>query len=206
MNALDDLLGGGFGPFAKNFDGAHGRPVGLGSVSRAIRKYHDEPLIDGSDGPAIAAHDLARIWNAETGDDAAPRSTRLILRRPNPCYNGCAVPRARTDREHVGGAVCGTQTGPRATCRGMTVGEGLLHVADAGSLVERKEFQAPSLTIIEGPNDDFSAPGMLYEVGRKLGCDDGDTPDVALAEALLRRALACQASRFGDARTLSNGH
>src|SRR5262245_41432801 len=40
----------------------------------------------------------------------------------------------------------------------MTVGESLLHVADAGSLVERKELQALSLTIIEGPNDDLSAP------------------------------------------------
>jgi len=87
----------------------------------------------------------------------------------------------------------------------MTVGKGLLHVADAWSLVERKEFQALSLTIIEGANGDLSATGMLYEVGRKLGCDDGDAPDVALAETLLRRALACQASRFGNARTLSNG-
>jgi hypothetical protein len=47
---------------------------------------------------------------------------------------------------------------------------------------------------------------MLYEISRKLGCDDGNAPDVALAESLLRRSLACQASRLGNARTLSNSH
>jgi len=87
----------------------------------------------------------------------------------------------------------------------MTVGKSLLHVGDAGSFVECKDLQALSLTIVKGPNDDLSAPGMLYEVGRKLACDDGDPPDVALAETLLRRGLASQASRFGNARTLGNG-
>jgi len=47
---------------------------------------------------------------------------------------------------------------------------------------------------------------MLYEVGRKLGCDDGDAPDVAVAETLPRPSLARQASRFGNVRTLGNGH
>jgi hypothetical protein len=88
----------------------------------------------------------------------------------------------------------------------MTVRESPLHVADARSLIKCKELQARSLTIIKESNHDFPAPGMLYEVGRKLGCDDGDAPDVALAESLLRRSLACQASRFGNARTLSNSH
>jgi hypothetical protein len=88
----------------------------------------------------------------------------------------------------------------------MTVAEGLLDVADARSLVKRKQLQARSLTIIKGPNADLAASGMLYEIGRKLGCDDGDAPDVALAESLLRRSPACQAPRLGNTRTLSNGH
>jgi hypothetical protein len=88
----------------------------------------------------------------------------------------------------------------------MTVGEGLLHVSDAGSLVEGKDLQSRAFTIIKGPNGDLSASGMLYEVGRKLGCHDGDAPNVALAETLLRRGLTCEASRFGNARALGNGH
>jgi hypothetical protein len=88
----------------------------------------------------------------------------------------------------------------------MTVGESLLHVADARSLIKCNQLQARSLTIIKRPNDNFSAPGMLYEVGCELSCDDGNAPDVALGESLPPRSLACQASRFGNARTLGNGH
>jgi hypothetical protein len=116
------------------------------------------------------------------------------------------VPWARADREHVGGAVRSTEASPRAACRGVTVGESLLHVGDAGSLVERKDLQARALTIIKRPNGDLSTAGMLYKVGRKLGCHDGDAPDVALGETLVRSGLTCEASRFGNARALGNGH
>ena len=98
------------------------------------------------------------------------------------------------------------EAGPRAACRGVTVGESLLHVGDARSLIERKNFQTRTLTIIKRPNGDLSASGMLYKVSRKLGCHDGDAPDVTLAEPLLRRGHTCEAPRFGNARALVNGH
>jgi hypothetical protein len=47
---------------------------------------------------------------------------------------------------------------------------------------------------------------MPYEVRSKLSRNDGDASNVPFSETLPRRSLACQPSRFGNARTLSNGH
>jgi hypothetical protein len=75
-----------------------------------------------------------------------------------------------------------------------------------GPLVQRKDLNTRAFTIIKHADGDLSAAGVLYQVGRKLRCHECDAPNFVLAETLLRRGLACETSRFGNAGALGNDH